>query len=204
MQRGETLSGIAARYGVSAQAIISANGLADPNHIVTGQKLIIPAAGQPVITPTPRPAQPTNPPAPAATRAPAATAPPPSTAAQFTATLIWDPLVAPNCAGSGVAKQSIIRDTAGNPVNGAVVRANCYDNIFDSHPSGTPGEYEPGHYDFSFGQSTPQDWVCTFVVVTVNGQPVNSAVVSVHFDVNDCRPEKSGHQMAILNWTKNW
>jgi hypothetical protein len=129
---------------------------------------------------------------------------PPAAVAQFTARLIWDPAVAPNCAGPGVAKQSVIRDAAGNPVNGAVVRANCYDNIFDSHPSGTPGEYEPGHYDFSFGQSVPQDWVCTFYILSVNGQPVNSEVASVHFDVNDCRPNGTGHQIAILNWTKNW
>ncbi len=39
---GETLSGIAARFGTSAGAIVSATGLADPDRIVVGQRLTIP------------------------------------------------------------------------------------------------------------------------------------------------------------------
>ncbi|MFI5262799.1 MAG: LysM peptidoglycan-binding domain-containing protein, partial [Candidatus Limnocylindrales bacterium] len=42
VQRGDILSAIAARYGVTVQAIVAANGLADPNHIEPGQRLIIP------------------------------------------------------------------------------------------------------------------------------------------------------------------
>jgi LysM repeat protein len=204
VRRGDTLSAIAARHGVSLQAIVSANGLTNPSHIITGQKLIIPGVGQPVPPPTPRPVQPTQAPPPTTAPTPAPTASRPAPGAQFTASLVWDPAVAPNCAGPAVARQSIIRDSAGNPVNGVVVRANCYDNIFDSHPSGLPGEYEPGHYDFSFGQMTPQDWICTFQVISLNGQPVTSEVATIHFDVNDCRPNRSGHQVAILNWTKHW
>ena len=207
VQRGETLSTIAQQYGGSVQAIVNANGLADPNRITVGQRLTIPAAGQAVAPPTARPAQPTqpaNPPPPTATSAPAPTATRAAPALQFSASLVWDPAVAPNCGGPAIAKQSTIRDTSGNPVNGAVVQANCYDNIFDSHASGTPGEYEPGHYDFSFGQSSPQNWVCTFRVVSLSGQAVTSEVASVQFDLNDCRPNGPGHQVAILNWTKNW
>lgn len=44
---GETLEGIAARYGVSVWAIVQANGLANPNYIYVGQTLIIPTAGTP-------------------------------------------------------------------------------------------------------------------------------------------------------------
>lgn len=40
---GETLSLIASRYGVTVQALQDANGLTDPNLIVVGQRLIIPA-----------------------------------------------------------------------------------------------------------------------------------------------------------------
>ncbi len=40
---GETLTQIAARYGVTVQALQAANNLADPNLILTGQTLIIPA-----------------------------------------------------------------------------------------------------------------------------------------------------------------
>ena len=42
VQRGDTLAGIAARFGVTVQAIVAANGLTDPNHIETGQRLVIP------------------------------------------------------------------------------------------------------------------------------------------------------------------
>lgn len=39
---GDTLSGIAWRYGTSVWAIVQANNLANPNWIYTGQKLYIP------------------------------------------------------------------------------------------------------------------------------------------------------------------
>jgi LysM repeat protein len=42
VQRGDSLTSIAAKYGVTAQAIAAANDLKDPNHIEPGQKLIIP------------------------------------------------------------------------------------------------------------------------------------------------------------------
>ena len=41
--RGENLTTIAAEYGVTVQAIAAANGIADPNTIYAGQKLVIPA-----------------------------------------------------------------------------------------------------------------------------------------------------------------
>jgi LysM repeat protein len=43
VQAGETLGKIAANYGVTTVAIANANGLANPNMIRVGQKLIIPA-----------------------------------------------------------------------------------------------------------------------------------------------------------------
>ncbi|MEA2460035.1 MAG: hypothetical protein QOH90_212, partial [Actinomycetota bacterium] len=42
---GENLSGIAAHYGVSVEALARVNHLADPNLIVTGEKLRIPHGG---------------------------------------------------------------------------------------------------------------------------------------------------------------
>ena len=44
---GETLSGIAARYGSTVAAIVSANGIADPNHVRIGTRLTIPRAAAP-------------------------------------------------------------------------------------------------------------------------------------------------------------
>jgi LysM repeat protein len=42
--RGETLSGIAARYGTSSTALARLNGLANPNRIVVGTRLQVPSA----------------------------------------------------------------------------------------------------------------------------------------------------------------
>ncbi len=42
VQPGETLSEIAIQYGVTPNAIVKINGLNNPRHIVSGQKLIIP------------------------------------------------------------------------------------------------------------------------------------------------------------------
>lgn len=44
--RGDTLSGIAARYGTTYQALAAYNGIANPNLIHVGQVIRIPGAGQ--------------------------------------------------------------------------------------------------------------------------------------------------------------
>lgn len=204
IKRGETLSEIASRYGVPVKDIIEANGLSNPNIIITGQTLIIPVSGEAAPAAT-KSAQPTSAPKPTATpKPPAPTATPATVGAQFTAQAIWDPMVAPNCAGPAIDKQSVIRDAAGNPLNGVRVVVDCYGNEWVSRASGTPGEYDDGHYDFAFGQSTPQDWTCTARVLDFNGQEVTSSeTVSIHFDTNDCNPGGVGHQVVILNWTKH-
>jgi D-alanyl-D-alanine carboxypeptidase len=64
---GDTLSAIAARYGVSIETIIQANGITDPASLQVGQEIIIPGASSPVVTPPPQvnnPPPPTAPPAP--------------------------------------------------------------------------------------------------------------------------------------------
>lgn len=47
VQWGETLTTIARRYGVTTTAIVQANGLANPNYIWAGQRLVIPSASTP-------------------------------------------------------------------------------------------------------------------------------------------------------------
>ncbi len=45
VQRGETMYSIARHYGTTVQAIAAANGIANPNLIYVGQRLIIPTGG---------------------------------------------------------------------------------------------------------------------------------------------------------------
>lgn len=45
VRRGETLSSIARRYGVSVQALAAANGIGNINRIRIGQRLVIPGRG---------------------------------------------------------------------------------------------------------------------------------------------------------------
>ncbi len=40
--RGDTLSGLAKHYGVTVQSLVTANGIANPNLIITGQVLVVP------------------------------------------------------------------------------------------------------------------------------------------------------------------
>ena len=56
VQPGETLSGIATRYGVSADALAQVNRLANPNAIIAGQRLVIPSGDSAAPAPAPPPA----------------------------------------------------------------------------------------------------------------------------------------------------
>ncbi len=47
VERGETLASIARWYGVTVQAIASANGIWNPNLVYAGSRLIIPTGGSP-------------------------------------------------------------------------------------------------------------------------------------------------------------
>lgn len=42
VREGDTLSGIAARFGVAEEAILKANGISDPDRVFVGQELVIP------------------------------------------------------------------------------------------------------------------------------------------------------------------
>ncbi len=64
VQAGDTLLGIAHRYGISLAALQEANGIIDPRSLQVGQRLVIPrealvqSQGTPMPTPTPVPAEP--------------------------------------------------------------------------------------------------------------------------------------------------
>lgn len=67
VRRGDTLSSIAKRYGVTTSAIVRANRIRNPSKIVAGQRLWIPGS-KPAATPVPQKLNPT--PAPPAQESP--------------------------------------------------------------------------------------------------------------------------------------
>jgi len=48
VQAGDSLLSIAGRYGITLDELVTANGLDDPNFVFSGQRLVIPAAGEAV------------------------------------------------------------------------------------------------------------------------------------------------------------
>lgn len=58
IQRGDTLSGIARRFGLTLTELLAANDIPDPNVIFPGQKLIIPGYMSPPSEPQPEPPAP--------------------------------------------------------------------------------------------------------------------------------------------------
>ncbi|MEO6115434.1 MAG: LysM peptidoglycan-binding domain-containing protein [Pseudolysinimonas sp.] len=65
---GDTISAVAARFGVTTQAVLTANGLSWSSIIYPGQTIAIPAGGAPLAIQTVSSVTPTAPAAPAATR----------------------------------------------------------------------------------------------------------------------------------------
>ena len=61
VQRGDTLYGIARRFGVDMMAIAQANGIVNPSRIYVGQRLVIPGGTPPSATPTATPTTPSQP-----------------------------------------------------------------------------------------------------------------------------------------------
>jgi len=178
----------------------------------TNTPIILTATPTPLPTDTPTPipptatkkptAKPTSKPKPTATK----TSIPPTAVPQYkwTGQVVWNPAVAPNCAGPGVSSQSIIKDKAGAALNGILATVDCYGNKFLSFPSGPPA-YTAGHYDFSLGQTKPQAWTCTIYISDSQKQPAQGTqVVEIVFDTAQCAPGGAGHQIAIVNWTKNY
>lgn len=85
VQRGDTISEIAARFGSTITAIAEVNGLSDPGLIYIGQTLIIPVRGyQRPPTFTPAPIWPTAAPPNYPTAVPYPTAAPPTTVGSYT------------------------------------------------------------------------------------------------------------------------
>jgi hypothetical protein len=100
-----------------------------------------------------------------------------------------------------------IKDTAGNPVNGAFVQASCGTYSTISYPSGPVGWG-------GFGESG--DWPAGFYDITIDSKPVPCVWTLTVVDTDDRKtvkarlseavPVEVTHDKSIItaNWTKNW
>ncbi len=56
--KGDTLSAIASRFGTTVAALMTVNNISDPDRIMLGQKLVLPADAGPAAAPRPAPVRP--------------------------------------------------------------------------------------------------------------------------------------------------
>jgi LysM repeat protein len=149
VQPGDTLSGIASRFGVSVQAIMDANGLTG-TLLNIGTELVIPSGAGPVAPPanptsTPSGAQPapTTPPAP-----PTPTKRPPTTTPQrYAYYYVEGTMQAQEKGCSDLGVQGMILDAVGNPITGRVTVKWQLGGYVDYWVTGDPIE-QPGAFKF--------------------------------------------------------
>ena len=112
----------------------------------------------------------------------------------------------PNCGEVGISKDSLILDTrTGQPIDGVQVKIwteGGWEAL--SLPSGWGKDYGPGQYDLANLCNSPCERTYYLKVASQDGLAVDSEVLAIHFDANDCRPEGNGHQVAIVNWYAHW
>ncbi len=213
VQPGESVSAIAARYGVSVNSVKWLNGLTDASVIHPGQELIIPAPGEVIPSPTPGPEAPSPTPAPPPAEEggepPPEEQPPPEPPAeqhQFTGRVEkwW-----PNCGLAAVGKSKVLDANSGEPVNGVRIRI-WNDGGYEAFSlvSGVGHSYGAGEYDIVLNNKPIEAkfYLAAWDWETAPGQytRVDSDVITVEFNAGNCQPEGSGHQVVIVNWYRNW
>jgi LysM repeat protein len=165
VRRGENLSGIALRYGVTVWDIAAANGLRNPNLINTGQRLVIPGAQAPP-KPAPKPTQPAGSTGPAGPKPPA----PKPTAAKPQPTGVWAARIVSNTnqkqpvPGTGSVLQVAVEDKVG-----LQVRLNLGEYYETSMLTGSKPEAGPYACEFAPLQAgtwtiTPQELNASFEI----------------------------------------
>jgi len=152
VQAGDTLSGIASRFGVSVQAIMDANGISSAI-INVGTQLIIPAAGGSV-SPPPNPTVTQSGAAPTATTRPqppaptATTKPPTATPQRYQYEYVDGSMQGQEKGCSDMGVQGVILDAAGKPFAGRVtVKWQLDGNVIGYWVTGNPIE-QPGTFKF--------------------------------------------------------
>ncbi|GAB4528399.1 MAG: hypothetical protein Kow0063_04580 [Anaerolineae bacterium] len=150
------------------------------------------------------------PPSPAPpTATPIAESPPPGPTPSYQFTpLAWE-----GQWNAGLAQiRGIIRDAAGNTVNGVFVQAKCGSTVLASNPSGinlyAPGEpYEAGAYDIILSSPLSPDSMCNWEVRVVQANTFEEAknpAAPALSPVGYCDLTWEQVSICFANWQKNW
>jgi len=203
VQAGDTLSGIASRFGVTVQAIRDANGISS-DIITVGTQLIIPVSGGPVSPPA-NPTATQSGAAPTATQpaaAPTATTrpqPPAPTATPRPATATPQQYQYEYAQGSrqeqekgctDMGVEGIVRDAAGNPISGQVTVKWQLDGSVMGYKvvNGNPME-QPGTFKFDIIRGTiyhgPKNSVLQIIASESNPTPLSAPLTWQIKDCND-------------------
>lgn len=135
---GETIYRIALRYGVTIQAIAQANGIANPNVIYVGQRLLIPSPGPVPAELTPQPQNPTLPTPIGATATP--------TPVQPTQTSVPPTATATQSAPLPTSTPTTAPPTSGNLLPNASFEGGWY------HPNNIPELQIPNNWRFEWDE----------------------------------------------------
>lgn len=149
-------------------------------------RTVQPVATAPIATPTPAPPPATPTPVP-----PTPTPIPPYAA--IAKSVGW----LPNCGVTQVKIQ--LHDPLGFRKNGYRFKIASADGGWSavSFPTGSGG-YEPGETDFTLNtRPVANTWLIW--LLDRQGNPVEPKL-TIQTDTNDCRPEGSGHQVALVEW----
>jgi hypothetical protein len=110
----------------------------------------------------------------------------------------------PNCGEVGISRESLILDAnTSRPLNGVQIKiwAESGWEVL-SLPSG--GGYGAGHYNIANLCLSPCQRTYYLKADNWNGIPVDSEVIVLQFNTDDCRPQGNGHQVAVVNWYSHW
>jgi hypothetical protein len=204
VQAGTTVPIIGRNANSSWWQIPFADGPGGKAWISAGYGTAINTGGVPVVEapPAPTPAAPAPP--------PTAEAPPP---AEPTPAYQFSPLAWEGQWNAGLAQiRGIIRDAAGNTVQGVFVQAKCGDTVLASNPSGinlyAPGEpYEAGAYDIILSSPLDPSSMCNWevrVVQAANYDEARSLSAPSLSPTGYCDLTWEEVSICFANWRKNW
>lgn len=203
LQQGSTAT-IIGRNAISSWWQISfADGPGGKGWVADGYGATTNTEGVPVVEapPAPTPAAPTPP--------PAAEAPPPEPTPAYQ----YSPLAWEGQWNAGLAQiRGIIRDTAGNTVQGVFVQAKCGSTVLASNPSGinlyAPNEgYEAGAYDIILSSPLDPSSMCNWEVRVVQAGSYDEAQSLAAPSLSPtgyCDLTWEEVSICFANWQKNW